>query len=145
MTCKIQGTTSTVQTMNGKGKTTPYNKSSTVGIIFHGITELITKWYKEVQIQVILNFYLGNITQVTTMATASALGEQEVTEPLNNGKIRYYSVMNDGSSSAKTLNEKELFLIKTASDGIPKFSMMSLEEPEDANAEIGVVRQTCRA
>ena len=50
-------------------------------------------------------------------------------------KICYYSIMNDGSSSAKTLDEKELFLIKTTSEGIPKFSIMLLEEPEDANAE----------
>lgn len=57
------------------------------------------------------------------------------TEPLNKGKIRYYSVMNDGSSSSKTLDEKELFLITTASEGIPKFSIMSLEEPEDANTD----------
>ena len=33
------------------------------------------------------------------------------------------------------MDEKELFLIKTASERIPKFSIMSLEEPEDANAE----------
>ena len=43
--------------------------------------------------------------------------------------------MNDGSSSAKTMDEKELFLIKTAPSGTPKFSIMSLEEVEDANAE----------
>ena len=66
---------------------------------------------------------------------ARSIRSQSITEPLNNGKIRYYSVMNDGSNSAKTLDEKELFLIKTASEGIPKFLIMSLEEPEDANAE----------
>ena len=43
--------------------------------------------------------------------------------------------MNDGSSSTKTMDEKELFLIKTAPSGIPKFSIMSLEEVEDADAE----------
>ena len=43
--------------------------------------------------------------------------------------------MNDGSSSAKTMDEKELFLIKTAPSGIPKFSVMSLEEVEDGDAE----------
>ena len=66
---------------------------------------------------------------------ARSIRSQSITEPLNNGKIHYYSVMNDGSSLAKTLDEKELFLIKTASDEIPKFSIMSLEEPEDVNAE----------
>ena len=43
--------------------------------------------------------------------------------------------MNDGSSSAKTMDEKDLFLIKTAPSGIPKFSIMSLEEVQDAYVE----------
>ena len=66
---------------------------------------------------------------------ARSIRSQWITEPLHNGKIRYYSIMNDDSSLAKTLDEKELFLIKIASEGIPKFSIMLLEEPEDANAE----------
>ena len=55
---------------------------------------------------------------------------KNITEPLNNGETiyNYYSVRNDGSSSAKTMDEKELFLIKNAPSGIPKFSIMSLEE-----------------
>ena len=43
--------------------------------------------------------------------------------------------MNGGSSSAKMMDEKELFLFKTASSGTPKFSIMSLEEVETADAE----------
>lgn len=43
---------------------------------------------------------------------------KNITEPINAGKIRYYSLMNDGSSSAKTSDEKELYLIKTAQSGI---------------------------
>ena len=43
--------------------------------------------------------------------------------------------MNDGSSSAKTMDEKELFLMKTAAKGYPKYTVMSLEEPENAHAE----------
>ena len=66
---------------------------------------------------------------------AKSFRQESITEPLNKGIIRYYSVMNDGSSSAKTHDEKELFLMKTAADGIPKFSIMSLEEPDDADAE----------
>ena len=42
---------------------------------------------------------------------------KSITEPLNTGAIRYYSVMNDGSSSAKTMDEKELFLMKSAQSG----------------------------
>ena len=43
--------------------------------------------------------------------------------------------MNDGSGSAKTMDEKELFLMKTAAEGYPKYTVMSLEEPENAHAE----------
>ena len=43
--------------------------------------------------------------------------------------------MNDGSSSAKTMDEKELFLMKSAAEGYPKYTVMSLEEPENAHAE----------
>ena len=67
---------------------------------------------------------------VTYLARSIQL--QSITELLNNGKIRYYSIMNDCSSSVKTL-EKELFLMKTASEGFPKFSIMLLVEPEDAD------------
>ena len=60
---------------------------------------------------------------------------KNITEPLNNGEYHYYSIMNDGSSSAKTMDEKELFLIKTASSGTPKFSIMSLEEVENTDMD----------
>ena len=40
--------------------------------------------------------------------------------------IEHYSVHNDSSSSAKTVDEKELFIIKTAHKGKVKFSVMSL-------------------
>ena len=43
--------------------------------------------------------------------------------------------MNDGSGSAKTMDEKELFLMKTVAEGYPKYTVMSLEEPENAHAE----------
>ena len=46
---------------------------------------------------------------------------KEITEPINNNQVNYYSIMNDGSSSAKTMDKKELFLIKTAAAGVPKF------------------------
>ena len=66
---------------------------------------------------------------------AKSIRVKTITEPINSGSTRYYSVMNDGSSSAKTLDEKELFLLKTAATGEPRFALMSLEEPENANAE----------
>lgn len=58
---------------------------------------------------------------------------KNITEPLNNVN-NYYSVLMDGSSSAKILDEKELYIIKTCVNGEPKFQVMSLEEPEEANA-----------
>ena len=42
--------------------------------------------------------------------------------------------MNDGSSSAKMQDKKELYLIKIVPDGSPKVSILSLEEPINANA-----------
>ena len=57
-----------------------------------------------------------------------------ITKPLNDGTIWYYSMHNDGSSSAKTMDKKELFIIKTAHKGEVKFNVMSLEEPNKANA-----------
>ena len=49
---------------------------------------------------------------------AKSIRIKSITEPLNSGTIRYYSVMNDGSSSSKTMDEKELFLMKTARTGL---------------------------
>ena len=60
---------------------------------------------------------------------------KNIREPVNSNAVKYYSVMNDGSSSAKTMDEKELFLMKTAAEGYPKYTVMSLEEPENAHAE----------
>ena len=43
--------------------------------------------------------------------------------------------MNDGSSIVKTMDERKLFLVKTAETGIPTY-VLSLAEVEDANAEV---------
>lgn len=58
-----------------------------------------------------------------------------ITEPLNNDVLHYYSVLFDGASSAKCVDEKELFVIKTCVEGQPTFNVMSLEEPEECNAQ----------
>ena len=57
-----------------------------------------------------------------------------IMKPLNDGTMRYYSINNGGSSSAKTMDKKELFIIKTAHKGEVEFNVMSLEEPNKANA-----------
>ena len=64
-------------------------------------------------------YHTAGIEMVNFLAKSSRI--QLITEPLNSGAVRYYSVMNDGSSSAKTLEEKELFLMKTASSGTFNF------------------------
>ena len=58
-----------------------------------------------------------------------------IMKPLNDRTIWYYSIHNDGSSSAKTIDVKELFIIKTAHKGEVKFNDMSLEEPNKVNAK----------
>ena len=60
---------------------------------------------------------------------------EEITEPLNNKTCLYYSLLTDGSSSAKTMDEKELVLIKTCLNGSPKFTVLALEEPEPGDAD----------
>ena len=60
---------------------------------------------------------------------------ENITKSLNVGTIRYYRVHNDGSNSAKTMDEKELFIMKTAHKGEVKFHVMSLKEPDEANEE----------
>ena len=54
---------------------------------------------------------------------------KKITEPLNSNTLNYYSVLFDGGSSAKCVDEKEIFLIKTCEDGLPQFNVMLLEEP----------------
>ena len=60
--------------------------------------------------------------------------EENVTIPLNEWKRLYYSVLFDGSSSAKTNDEKEVYVIKTCKGGKPRYDVLSLEQPEDADA-----------
>ena len=66
---------------------------------------------------------------------SKSIVEKNITKRLNDGTIRCYSAYYDGSSTAKTMDEKELFIIKTARKDEVKFSIMSLKEPEEANPE----------
>ena len=61
-------------------------------------------------------------------------GMKNFTKLLNSNTLNYYSVLFDGGSSAKCVDEKELFLIKTCEDGLPQFNVMSLEEPKECDA-----------
>ena len=60
---------------------------------------------------------------------------ENITKLLNDGTIQHYSVHNDRSSCAKTMDEKEFFIMKTAHKGEVRFHVMSQEEPDETNAE----------
>ena len=85
------------------------------------------------------SYVSGTACAGMTKHISTSIKIKNISEPLNNGECHYYSIINDGSSSAKTMDEKKLFLIKTASSGTPKFSIKSLEEVEDADAGLKVV------
>ena len=59
---------------------------------------------------------------------------ENITEPLNSGDRAYFSLLTDGSSSAKTMDEKEL-VIMTCDKGKPRFDVLALEQPEEASAK----------
>ena len=60
---------------------------------------------------------------------------ENITEPLNSGDRTYFSFLTNGSSSAKTMDEKELYVIKTCDKGKPRFDVLALEQPDDAGAK----------
>ena len=60
---------------------------------------------------------------------------EKITEPLNSGDRAYFSLLTDGSSSAKTMDEKELYVIMTCDKGKPRFDVLALEQPEEASAK----------
>ena len=54
---------------------------------------------------------------------------------MNENIANYYSILFDGASSAKCVDEKELFIMKTCVQGKPAFNVISLEEPDGCNAD----------
>ena len=60
---------------------------------------------------------------------------KKITQPLNENIVNYYSILFDGASSAKCVDKKELFIMKTCVQGKPTFNVMSLEEPDECNAD----------
>ena len=65
---------------------------------------------------------------------SKAIVMENITELLNKGEQKYYSLLFDGSSSAKAINEKEVYVIKTCDSGEPRFDVLALEQPDDAGA-----------
>ena len=60
---------------------------------------------------------------------------KKVTKPINGSEIQYHSVLNDRSSSAKTMYENELFLVTPAPTGVPNLSVLSVEEVVETDHE----------
>ena len=60
---------------------------------------------------------------------------KKVTEPINIYDIQYYSILNEGSRSAKTMDKNELFLCKSVLTGVPNFAVLSVEEVVKADHE----------
>ena len=47
----------------------------------------------------------------------------------------YFSILFDGSTSAKTMDEKEVYVIKTCDQGKPRCDILALDQPDDAGAK----------
>ena len=71
---------------------------------------------------------------IMTSFVAKHIRKMRITDPLNKRDSIYFSLFYDGSSSAKTMDEKELYVIKTCQEGRPHFQVASLEEPANTDA-----------
>ena len=60
---------------------------------------------------------------------------KKIIQPLNKNIVNCYSILFDGASSAKCVDEKELFIVKTCVHGKPTFYVTPLEEPGKRNAD----------
>jgi hypothetical protein len=77
----------------------------------------------------------NNAAQKILLYLSKSVVAEHITEPLNNGERLYFSILFDGSSSAKTMDEKEVYVIKTCDQGKPRFDVLALQQPEDADAK----------
>ena len=79
--------------------------------------------------------YLQNVSaKEMVLYLSKSIVEENIAIPLNERKRLYFSMLFDGSSNAKTMDEKEVYVIKTCENGKPRYDVLSLEQPEDANA-----------
>ena len=99
---------------------TVHNKS------FHFYQELahFEKDYHNVQLG---SGYLSkDAAQEILQYISNSILEEKVTLLLNSGKCCYFSLLFGGSSSAKTMDEKEVYVIKTCANGIPQFEVLEI-------------------
>ena len=80
--------------------------------------------------------YLSDVaTKEMNMYLSKSIVAEKILDPINSGERLYFSLLFDGSSNAKTMDENELFLIKTCDLGKPSYSVLAPEQPDDADAE----------
>ena len=110
-----------------------------VSALSHNMYEKIAMFEKNIHGVDVGGGYLTH-TACTEMIHYLAKNElkKNVTEPLNSGKCHYYSLLSDGSSNAKTLDEKELVVIKTCDEGLPVFNVLGLMVVEEGGQK-GIV------
>ena len=66
---------------------------------------------------------------------SSFLLRKNVVDPLNDGTRLYFCLLYDGASSAKTSDEKELYIINTCNNGRSQFHVLSVQEPDDTGSQ----------
>ena len=80
--------------------------------------------------------YLSNVAaKEMIMYLSKSIEAENIMDPVNSRERLYFSLLFDGSSNAKTIDEKELYLIKTCDLGKPSYNVLALEQPNDADAE----------
>ena len=77
----------------------------------------------------------NNAAQKMLLYLSKSIIAEHITEPLNMGQRLYFSILFDGSSSAKTMDEKEVYVIKTCDQGKPRCDILALEQPDDAGTK----------
>ena len=95
----------------------------------------MVKFGKEVhKVDVGTGYLSTNAAQEMVMLLSKSIITENITDPLNSVSRIYFSLLFDGSLSAKTRDEKDLYIIKTCDNGKARFDVLALEQPDDADA-----------
>ena len=80
--------------------------------------------------------YLSDVAaKEMIMYLSKSIVAENITDPLHSGERLYFSLLFDGSSNAKTIDEKELYLIKTCDLEKPSYNVLALEQLDAADAK----------
>ena len=104
--------------------------------LFNSYRDLVT-FQKDMYHIDVQTGYLSNVAaKEMIMYLSKSIEAENITDPVNSRERLYFSLLLDGSSNAKTMNEKELYyLIKNCNLGKPSYNVLALEQPNDADAE----------